>query len=173
MRNHRSERVGRKPYHCLSARQKRRIRKEMMLIQESVEAESKKNRISVESGTSQNDDCIPQQGPPVYVQSQEQSRVPQFAQQSISFSTSQVPQVPFSSSLLHSTVTENFSCSANFLAGPSGCQDASPAENGISSTFKTEPFSENNQQGIIQQNSFVHSRNSDENHNSEILLELR
>ncbi|XP_043469897.1 uncharacterized protein LOC122503428 [Leptopilina heterotoma] len=182
MRNHRLEGIARKSRirNCLSMRQRRRIREEVKLIQESVAVENKRDENRKEGQNSIADDRINQQEQQihsqniVYIQSQQQvdnCRVPQFVQQSAnSFPDTQQVVDPL---LPTSTISENFSFSMNFLPGPSGFQDGAPAENGLSSTFKTEPFTENNQGmesgGDQQQQAPLNHQD----HNLDIVLELR
>lgn len=156
MRNHKTERIARKPIHCLSMRQRRRIRQEVKLIQESATVENKRNQS--ENSITQGENNISVNSPNIiYVQSEQ--RVPQFVQQSTnSFSTIQDNVDPL---LTVSTISDNLVLPITFLPGPSGYEASN--ENGLSSTLKIEPFTENNQQ-----TSFNHQDN-----NSDILLELR
>lgn len=191
MRNHRLEGIARKPRirNCLSMRQRRRIREEVKHIQESVGVENKRNENSKDGENPIADDRINQQEMDnsvatsqniVYIQSQQQvdsSRVPQFVQQSTNSFTETQQQV-VDPLLPTSTITENFSFSMNFLPGPSGFQDAAPSENGLSSTFKTEPFTGNNQgleSGGDQQQQQQQQQTllNHQDHNLDVLLELR
>ncbi|XP_033230516.1 uncharacterized protein LOC117181695 [Belonocnema kinseyi] len=171
MRVHRSERVGRKPYHCLSMRQRRRIRQEIKLIQESVEAESKRNQNSKEGEalTAQTEEIaengIPQQGNVM-------CSVP--ADVYIPASTNSYPssQEVIDPIIPGSTLAGTYSYPMQFLPGPSGFPTAI-AGNGLSSAvFKTETYMANHQQVALnvgeQTAVFDHQV-----HNAEILDQLK
>ena len=191
MRVNRSERVGRKPFHCLSMRQRRRIRQEIKLMQESAEAEFKRKQALNENESQKLqpeqtvDNRVPQQaviqgpGPQnvVYVpgpQQQINNRVPQYVvqpnlicSQSSTTSTNSYSTSHEVDPLLQSAL----SYPIHFLPGPSSCPSGTQVVNGMPPTaFKTEPFVDHHLQestNIGAQQSIVYDRNTD------ILLELK
>ena len=172
MRGHRSERVGRKPFHCLSMRQRRRIREEIKLIQESVEAEIKRNQNSKEgesfaAQTHQSaGNGIPQQGnttgsipSEVYVPGSTNS-----------CSSSQEVLDPL---LPGSALPGTYSYPMHFLPGPSGYLGTITANRMPSVPFKLDSLMPNHQQPALSVGKQTHTAVFEQDRNGQILDQLK